>query len=106
MNLYEYGRKFFVAASPWLLGLIFIGYVSYQMDDRITAAAYAYPRSVITYGLTSAKSDEDVIQIVEKWKSDSWGAQIGALRVLCEKDRKFIDSLGSSVGARVCRIVK
>ncbi|KHS77119.1 hypothetical protein QT13_01845 [Pectobacterium brasiliense] len=107
MTLYEYGKKGFVSSSPWLLGLIFVAWLAHEVDARITSAAYAYPRSVISYGLAPAKTDEAVISTVEMWKQDSWGAQIGALRVLCDNDRKFIDSLGGAdTGARVCRIVK
>lgn len=107
MNLYEYGKKGFVVTSPWLLLLIFVIWVSHAVDSRITAAGTEYPRAVISYGLAPAKTNDEVVSTVEMWKRDAWGAQIGALRVLCENDRKFIESLGGAeTGARVCRIVK
>nr|WP_240354831.1 hypothetical protein [Pectobacterium brasiliense] len=90
-----------------MLGLILLGWVAQEVGARITEARVAYPRSVIAYGLAPAKTNDDVVSTVEMWKRDAWGAQIGALRVLCESDRNFIDSLGGAdTGARVCRIVK
>lgn len=107
LKLPELVRAGFVSSSPWLLGLILLSYLAAEVNSRINSAAYAYPRSVVSYGLAGAKTDDEVISTVELWKKDAWGAQIGALRVLCDNDRAFVNSLGGeSVGARVCRIVK
>ena len=107
LKLPELVRSGFVSLSPWLLGLILLSYLAAEVNSRINSAAYAYPRSVVSYGLASSNTDDEVISTVELWKKDAWGAQIGALRVLCDNDRAFVDSLGGeNVGARVCRIVK
>lgn len=107
MKIPEFLKTGFVSSSPWLLALVFLSYVGAEINSRINSAAYAYPRAVVSYGLANAKTDDEVISTVETWKRDSWGAQIGALRVLCEKDRDYVDSLGGSdVVTRVCRIIK
>ncbi|MEI7219108.1 hypothetical protein WCT79_19110 [Pectobacterium carotovorum] len=107
MKIPEFLKAGFVSSSPWLLALVFLSYAGAEINSRINSAAYAYPRAVVSYGLTNAKTDDEVIATVETWKRDAWGAQIGALRVLCENDRDYVNSLGGSdVGARVCRITK
>ncbi|MEQ9888853.1 hypothetical protein ABRP55_20230 [Pectobacterium zantedeschiae] len=95
------------ASSPWIIGIAFLVWLFSFIDSRIDAAAYSYPRTVVSYGLIAAKTDDEVISTVEVWKKDAWGAQIGALRVLCDSDRNYINSLGGEdVGARICRIVR
>ncbi|GKV89294.1 hypothetical protein PEC301619_12760 [Pectobacterium carotovorum subsp. carotovorum] len=107
MKIPEFLKAGFVSSSPWLLALVFLSYAGAEINSRINAAAYALPRAIVSYGLTNAKNDDDVIATVEVWKRDAWGAQIGSLRVLCENDRDYVNSLGGSdVGARVCRITK
>ncbi|SHI09924.1 hypothetical protein SAMN05428958_11616 [Pantoea sesami] len=93
--------------SPWILVALFLFWITSETKSRIDDAAYAYPREVISYGLIGAKNDDDVIALIERWKSDEWGAQIGALRVLCANDRDFVDSLGGGdTGAKICRVIK
>ncbi|MGP2469980.1 hypothetical protein V1956_15480 [Yersinia sp. 2540 StPb PI] len=107
MKLPDFIKTGFVSSSPWLLAIILASYVATEINSRINSAAYAFPRAVVAYGLANSKTDDELISTVEIWKRDSWGAQIGALRVLCENDRNYIDALGGvDVGARVCRIVK
>lgn len=107
MKIPEFLKAGFVSLSPWLLVLAFLSWAGGEINSRISAAEHAYPRSVVSYGLSNARTDDDVIATVEIWKRDAWGAQIGALRVLCESDRDYVDSLGGhDVGARVCRITK
>lgn len=107
MKIPEIIKTGFVSSSPWLLALVFLSYAGAEINSRINSAAYAYPRAVVSYGLANAKTDDEVIATVETWKRDAWGAQVGALRVLCENDRDYVNSLGGSdVGARVCRITK
>ncbi|MBF2748270.1 hypothetical protein ISN41_09185 [Enterobacter bugandensis] len=100
-------RSLLAGASPWLLIAILLAWLTTETKTSIDDAAYAYPRAVIVYGLSSAQNDAEVLATIEKWKTDSWGAQIGALRVLCGKDRHFVNSLGGGdTGARVCRVVQ
>jgi len=76
-------------------------------ERRISDAAYAYPREIVSYGLTYANSDDEVMATIQKWKDDRWGAQIGALRVLCAKDFTFVKSLGGDgTGQRICRLIR
>ncbi|WP_226020020.1 hypothetical protein [Serratia symbiotica] len=76
-------------------------------DYRISQAAYAYPREIISYGLTFANTDDEVMTTIQKWKDDRWGAQIGALRVLCANDFDYVKSLGGpGTGQRICRLIK
>lgn len=100
-------KSLLVGLSPWLLALLFLGWIVWYANDRIDRAAYAYPREVITYGLAGTQTDEEVINTIQQWKRDSWGAQIGALHVLCKHDRRFIDSLGGGdTGAKICRVAQ
>ncbi|MFT8211564.1 MAG: hypothetical protein ACMZI0_15115 [Symbiopectobacterium sp.] len=107
MKIPEIIKTGFVNSAPWLLVLVFLSYAGAEINSRINSAEHAYPRAVVSYGLANAKTDDELITTVETWKRDAWGAQIGALRVLCEKDRDYVNSLGGNdVGARICRITK
>jgi hypothetical protein len=76
-----------------------------SLNASLDEAAYAYPREVIKYGLADARSDADVLGKIQQWKHDAWGAQIGALRVLCSRDRHFVDSLTTQSSNGICRLV-
>lgn len=94
-------------AAPYLMGLVLLGLGLKHVATLADDAAYAYPMAVIEYGLAEAKTDDDVIALVEKWGVDLWGAQIGALRVVCEKDPRRLDKFGGEqLTARMCRVVK
>ena len=95
------------ASAPHIMAMLIIGWVFYQGAQRADDAAYAYPTAVVQYGLINAKNDDDVLALVERWKRDEWGAQIGALRVLCEKSIDRVDAIGNpELSAKICRIVK
>ena len=98
-------KQAFKYASPYLLLVIVGVQVMTSVSDSIDHAAYAYPRSVVQYGLTDVKTDAEVMARIEQWKSDAWGAQIGALRVLCARDPDFVASLTATQSASaVCRV--
>lgn len=100
-------KSLLIGSSPWLLAAIFLGWLVLQTKESIDRAAYAYPREVVAYGLVEAKTDEDVLNTIQIWKHDAWGAQIGALRVLCKNDRYFVNSLGGGdTGAKICRVAR
>lgn len=106
-DLKNLARSLLAGISPWILIALFLAWLTSETKDSIDNAAYAYPREIIIYGLTSARTDEEIISTIEDWRARAWGAQIGALRVLCEKDRAFVDGLGGGdVGARICRIIQ
>ena len=71
-------KSLLIWSSPWLLAAIFLGWLVQQTKESIDLAAYAYPREVVAYGLMVAKTDADVIDTIQIWKRDAWGAQIGA----------------------------
>lgn len=94
-------------SAPYIMALLILGWVIYQVAHRADEAAYAYPTAVVQYGLIGAKTDDDVIALVERWKRDEWGAQIGALRVLCDKSASRVEVIGGpALAAKICRIVR
>lgn len=100
-------KTFVIKFSPVLLVIIFLLYAITEINSATAEAKYAYPRAVAVYGLAGAKTDEEITAAVEQWKRDGWGAQIGAMRVLCGGDRAFVDQLGgANVGAKLCRTVQ
>jgi hypothetical protein len=95
------------SSAPYLMALLIIGWLIVQINQRADDAAYAYPTAVVQYGLINAKTDEEVLALVERWKRDEWGAQIGALRVLCSKSVDRVEAIGGQVLAtKMCRIVR
>jgi len=106
-KLNDFIKTAFVRCSPLLLILIALWYAATSVNATSIATSNAYPKAVISYGLAGAKTDDEITATVELWKRDHWGAQIGALRVLCDADRAYVDQLGgTTVGARLCRTVK
>ncbi len=94
-------------AAPYIMGLVLLGLGLQRVAVLADDAAYAYPMGVIEYGLVDAKTDDDVIARIEKWKTDVWGAQIAALRVVCSRDPRRLDKFGGEqLTARMCRIIK
>lgn len=114
MQLIKFVGRQVVEACPLILIFVLVVWIFSLgaseisgTDRRINDAAYAYPREIVSYGLTFANSDDEVMETIQKWKDDRWGAQIGALRVLCVKDFAFVGSLGGDgTGQRICRLIR
>ena len=95
------------ASAPYVMAILIAGWLIAQIMQRADDAAYAYPSAVVSYGLISAKTDDEVLTLVERWKRDEWGAQIGALRVLCAKSIDRVEAIGGpNLATKMCRIVK
>ena len=107
-------KNSFRGLQPYLLValLVAVAYSSIaswkeSVDKSIQKASFAYSRQVISYGLTFANSDDEVMQTIQKWKDDRWGAQIAALRTLCDNDFHFVERLGGDgTGQRICRLIR
>lgn len=107
-------KSSFRGLQPYLLValLVAVAYSSIaswkeSVDRSIQKASFAYSRQVISYGLTFANSDDEVMQTIQKWKDDRWGAQIAALRTLCDNDFHFVEGLGGDgTGQRICRLIR
>lgn len=100
----DFIRIFFAKFPTLLLVLIVLAYALSVVNSTVADARHAYPREVIAYGLTAAKTDDEITATVEQWKQDKWSAQIGAMRVLCEGERAFVDQLGgANIDAKLCR---
>ncbi len=80
--------------------------IRYDLTVENEEGSVAFAYKVIEYGLHEARSEEDVYSIIKIWDKEKWGAQIGALKLLCEKDSKNLDKIMvESTKVNVCRLV-
>ncbi|MFT2793055.1 hypothetical protein ACMV5I_23715 [Serratia sp. T13T92] len=94
-------------AAPWLLIVFISMQVLSSLDKSVDQAKYSYSRKVISYGLSDANTDAEVVERIQTWQNDKWGAQISAIQTGCDGDMEFINSLLSNRnGAMICRIAK
>lgn len=75
------------------------------VDYKTQEAKTAYALAVLEMQFRSLDSEQQIIDMVNVWKKDSWGAQLGALRVVCETDPLLLDKFGTRSYA-LCRLVK
>lgn len=96
-----------LTAAPWLLIIFISMQILSSLDHNVDQARYAYSRKVISYGLSDANTDAEVVERIQTWQNDKWGAQISAIQTGCDGDMEFINSLLSNRnGAMICRIAK
>lgn len=76
-----------------------------KVESMNIIATTAYPYNVIKYGLKGSDSEADIYATIRKWREDDWGAQIGAMQTLCEKNPKRLGILmNKDTLRRACRI--
>lgn len=77
------------------------------LDWKFKEVRTAYALSVLEINFRSLDSEDKMYKAVEQWKKDYWGAQLGALRVVCETDYTMLDRFGPrTFTITLCRLVK
>jgi hypothetical protein len=77
------------------------------LDWKFKEVRTAYALSVLEINFRSLDSEKQMYDAVAQWKLDSWGAQLGALRVVCETDHTQLDQFGPrAFTITLCRLVK
>ena len=77
------------------------------MDWKFKDARTAYAMSVLEINLRALDNEDKIYAAVETWKRDEWGAQLGALRVICNTDYAKLDQFGPrDFTITLCRLVK
>lgn len=77
------------------------------LDWKFKEVRTAYALSVLEINFRSIDSEADMYKAVKQWKVDSWGAQLGALRVICETDYSMLDRFGPrTFTITLCKLVK
>lgn len=76
-------------------------------DYKLKGAKTAYALAVLEINLRGFEDDKQIYAAVAQWKKDSWGAQLGALRVVCETDAAMLEVFGSrDMTLTLCRLVR
>ena len=76
-----------------------------KAEDLYKNATTEYAFTVVAYELKDAKDERDVIAQVIEWRNKNWGAQIGAINVVCRVDPKRMHQLmDPSTAIKACRL--
>lgn len=74
-------------------------------DKKIQAARVDYAYNVVVFGLKEVHNPAESYELIQMWKTDNWGAQIGAVQILCQYDKTRLDNiLTTDISTSVCRI--
>ncbi len=98
--------------KQWGLAIVLVlSFTSYQEFPRVKHFLFYnfddYAYKVVAYGLSVATNSDDIGSIVEEWKKNKWGAQIAALRVLCDNDEpRLVNIMSAQQKSKVCRMVQ
>lgn len=103
------GQKTYYESDLHKRSIVFNKKLSNQNSDlrtKILDAKVSYAWQVISYGLKDASSHEDIRKLIFKWAQLKWGAQIAALRILCQYDRKQMSTiLAQDDIYSICRVI-
>lgn len=95
----------------WLMvgAILFNGYKLEEMGQQITylnhKSTTEYALNVLKYGYRHATDSEDIVAITKQWANDDWGAQIGAIRTICNESPNRLEELVTKDTAlMLCRI--
>ncbi len=85
---------------------------TYQLStvaDNLTKESHAsttqYAINVLKYGYSDVSSPEEVIALTKKWNKEKWGAQIAAIRTLCnEKPNRLFELVDQETAVTLCRM--
>ena len=94
-----------------LLGILYNGYTIKDIGDVLKDSSYYaetnYAMEVVEFGFRGITDDDEIFELVKKWKDEKKGDNIGALNVLCKVLPNRLEEIVSSDTAKaVCRIIK
>ena len=90
-----------------LLLAVVLGKAGIDIEASLRKATTDYAYNVIAINFHNAETHEDILALVEQWKKDEWGAQLGALRTICEADPDRLLTIGTAQQvAALCRLTK
>lgn len=99
--------------AVWILAVV-MAWNSYQLSeisktlgDSAYKAATDYSFNVIEYGFADVSEESEIINLVEKWHADKWGAQIGAIKTICDyTPNRLTELVIDKTAISLCRIVR
>lgn len=90
-----------------LVIMLIIYNVNLGMTYLLNKAATDYAYEVTTINLKGAGSHEEIRQLIVTWKELEWGAQLGAIKTLCDVAPERLDALtGYQLRLDLCRLVR
>lgn len=82
-----------------------VNIIKTDTSELLKKSMTEYAFTVIAYGLKDAQNEQDIIAEVLKWRKDEWGAQIGAINVVCRVDPSRLEGLmENSTMLKACRL--
>ena len=73
--------------------------------ELIKKSTTEYAFTVVAYGLKDAKNEQEIIGQIVQWRRDKWGAQIGAINIVCRIDPSRLEGLMERPTAiKACRL--
>lgn len=90
-----------------LLLAVVLGKAGIDIEASLRKATTDYAYNVIAINFHNAETHEDILALVKQWKKNEWGAQLGALRTICDADPDRLLTIGTvQQTAALCRLTK
>lgn len=86
---------------------VVLGKAGIDIESALRKSTTEYAYNVIAINLQNAETHEQILALVKQWKKDEWGAQLGALRTICDTDADRLLTIGTAQQvADMCRLTK
>lgn len=90
-----------------LILAVVLGKAGIDIEAALRKSTTDYAYNVIAINFRSAETHEDILALVKQWKKDEWGAQLGALRTICDTDPDRLLTIGTAQQVTaLCRLTK
>lgn len=95
----------------WLMvaAILFNGYKLEEMGQQISylnhKSTTEYSLNVLKFGYKNASNHAEIVELTKQWVRDNWGAQIGAIRTVCNESPNRLEELvPKDTALMLCRI--